>query len=108
MAIKSLEQRKRQKILLIVALGILIIAVLILYFSFWQEGGIIPEGLFLEDEAADLGLTQRTGVILEERLKKTELDFTFLTQTILTFLRIHGQIPIEKGATGRINPFVPY
>lgn len=108
MAIKSLEQRKRQKILLIVTLGILIIAGLILYFGFWQEGGVIPKGLFSEDGAADLDRTQRTGLILEERLKKTELDFTFLTQTILSFLKIHGQIPIEKGATGRINPFVPY
>lgn len=103
MAIKSLEQRKRQKILLIVAGGILIIAGLVLYFSLWQEGGIT-----LPDKSAELERTQRTGLILEERLKKTELDFTFLTQTILSFLKIHGQIPVEKGATGRINPFVPY
>ncbi|MBA7707812.1 hypothetical protein ES703_116695 [subsurface metagenome] len=104
MAIKSLEQRKRQKILLIVTLGILIIAGLILYFGFWQESGItLPK-----DRSAELEKAQRTGLILEERLKKTELDFTFLTQTILSFLKIHGQIPVEKGATGRINPFVPY
>jgi len=104
MAIKSLEQRKRQKILLIVTLGILIIAGLILYFFLWQEGGIT----LLKDRSAESERVQRTGLILEERLKKTELDFTFLTQTILSFLKIHGQIPIEKGATGRINPFVPY
>lgn len=104
MAIKSLEQRKRQKILLIVTLGILIIAGLILYFFLWQEDGItLPK-----DGSAESERVQRTGLILEERLKKTELDFTFLTQTILSFLKIHGQIPIEKGATGRINPFVPY
>lgn len=104
MAIKSLEQRKRQKILLIVTLGILIIAGLVLYFGFWQKGGITLS----EDRSVELEKAQRTGLILEERLKKTELDFTFLTQTILSFLKIHGQIPIEKGATGRINPFVPY
>lgn len=108
MAIKSLEQRKRQKILLIIVLGILIIAGLILYFTLWQENGIISKELFSEDKAADLNQNQRTELILEERLKKTELDFSFLTQTILSFLKIHGQIPIEKGATGRVNPFVPY
>lgn len=102
MAIKSLEeQRKHQKILLVVGLGILIIAGLILYFTFWRETGIIS----LEERPTE---SERTGTILEEKLKKIELDFSFLTQTIIPFLKIHGQIPVEKGTTGRTNPFIPY
>jgi hypothetical protein len=49
-----------------------------------------------------------TGSILEQSLRKTELDFSFFTETILSFLKIHGEIPVEIGATGRVNPFVPY
>ena len=105
MAIKSLEQRERQKILLFIALGILIIAALILYFGFWQGRGELETSLETEPT---VDKDQRTGTILEEKLRKIDLDFTFLTQTILPFLKAHGDFPVEKGETGRDNPFIHY
>jgi hypothetical protein len=109
MPIKSLEQRKRQKILLIASLGILIIAALILYFSFWQVKDKIPETVPLEAEEGLLpSQKERTILILEKRLKMIDLDVSFLNETILTFLKSHADLPIEKGETGRPNPFIPY
>lgn len=97
--VKLLEQKKRQKILLIIGAGILIIAVLVLYFGFWEKGGVV------EEESLELELAE---LDQEQDLEKIDLDFDFLNQTILPFLRIHGDIPVEKGETGRTNPFTPY
>ena len=108
MAIKSLEQRKRQQVLLIVALAILLVAVLILYFGFWKKGGNVSEEAFPPAETKGKAGQQRRSLILENKLKKIDLDFNFLNQTILPFLKSHGQLPIEKGETGRDNPFIPY
>ena len=107
MTIKSLEQKKRQKTLLIIALGLLLITALVLYFGLWKKESIIPEKI-LGGESIDSGMIKGTGSILEQSLRKTELDFSFFTETILSFLKIHGEIPVERGATGRVNPFVPY
>lgn len=108
MAIKSLEQRKHQRVLLFVALGILVIAFLILYFAFWKGGPVIPEEIVLEAEPLLPGAEERTGLVLEERLKKVELDFSFFMETILPFLKSHGDLPVKKGESGRSNPFIPY
>ena len=104
MAIKSLEQRKRQKILLITAFGILIIAILVLYFTFWKGTSEVS----VETESRALGQAQEVSLGLEQELKKIDFDFSFLNETILPFLKIYGDIPVEKGETGRTNPFIPY
>jgi hypothetical protein len=107
MAIKTLEQKKRQQILLIVALGVLIIAALILYFGFWKSGGGLPEeGLEITAGAGDEQIGSRLGS--EARIMAIDLDFDFLNETVLSFLKIHGAIPVEKGQTGRTNPFIHY
>lgn len=108
MAIKSLKQRKRQQVLLIFGLAVLIIAVVILYFTFWQGGITVSEQLPLETDLAIPVYKQRANLILEEKLKKIELDFTFLTEQMLPFLKIHGDLPVKKGTTGRPNPFISY
>lgn len=103
MAIKSLEQRKHQKTLLIVALGILIVAVAVFYFGVWQKGGK-GKNLPLESTKTD----QKTGMVLKEKLMEINLDFSYLKQAMLPFLKPHGDLPVEKGETGRTNPFIPY
>lgn len=106
MAIKTLEQRKRQKILLIIGLAILIVAGLVLYFGFWQKKA--PTETELLEEQPSVGHEEKPGLTLDEKLRKTELDFSFLTQKIIPFLKIHGNLPVRKGETGRVNPFIPY
>ena len=102
MGIKSLEQRKRQQTLLIIGAVIIIIAAAILYFGFWQEGKGGEEILSGENKQS------KENIILEEKLKKIDLDFVFLNEKILSFLKSHGDLPVIKGETGRSNPFIPY
>ncbi len=109
MAIKSLEQRKRQQILLIVALAILVIATIILYFGFWKKGAPVSEEIVTSEEGFEIpAQEQRQDLVLEAKLKRIKLDINFLKETILPFLEVHGDLPVEKGETGRANPFVPY
>jgi len=105
MPIKSLEQKKRQKILLFVGLGAVVITLLILYFSLWKKKAPSEEAT-----TSTIPISQRSqsALILEERLKKIKLDFDFLNEKILSFLKIHGDLPVEKGETGRDNPYIPY
>ena len=105
MPIKPLEQKKRQKILLFVGLGAVVITLLILYFSLWKKATPAEE-----TTTSTIPISQRSqsALILEERLKKIKLDFDFLNEKILSFLKIHGDLPVEKGETGRDNPYVPY
>ncbi|MFZ5559665.1 MAG: hypothetical protein ACOZAL_02645 [Patescibacteria group bacterium] len=105
MPIKSLEQRKRQQILLIVALVIFAITGLVLYFGFWKKEKVVPPE---SQPVSPEGEGEQLPAILEEKLKRINLDFEFLNQKILSFLKIHGNIPVKKGTTGRENPFIPY
>ncbi|OGZ32949.1 MAG: hypothetical protein A2V69_03015 [Candidatus Portnoybacteria bacterium RBG_13_40_8] len=105
MPIKPLEQKKRQKILLFVGLGAVVITLLILYFSLWKKATPAEE---TTTSAIPISQRSQSALILEEKLKKIKLDFDFLNEKILSFLKIHGDLPVEKGETGRDNPYVPY
>jgi hypothetical protein len=100
MAIKTLEQRKKQRMLIFVGLGIAVLAFLIFYFGINKEPGAPAEESIASNVPA-------TGAILESRLEKIDLNTEFLIKTILPFLKVHGNLPIEKGTTGRPNPFSP-
>ena len=103
-----LKQRRRQQILLIVALVILLVTGGVLYFGFLKK----PKPLSQEAIPAEAlpGLvTEQTSPLLDEKLRRiNKLDFEFLNEKILSFLKIHGNLPVQKGATGRENPFIPY
>lgn len=99
----TLEQRKRQKILLFISLGIALGAVLVLYFGFLKKPA--PSEVV---SVTPIGPSTGGSTVPEERLKKINLDFEFLNEKILSFLKIHGNIPVQKGETGRDNPFNPY
>jgi hypothetical protein len=102
--IKSLKERVKQRSLLIIALAVLIAALIVLYFGFGRNAIKVPQVGVSGAKPAE----QKTNIVLEEKLKKITFDFSFLTQTILPFLKTHGEFPIEKGTTGRTNPFSPY
>jgi hypothetical protein len=112
MAIKSLEQRKRQKTLLFVGLGIVLATAAVLYFGFWKTTPV-PEEQFTPGTTGIMGTVETTpkvSMATEEKLKKINLDFKFLNEKIIPFLKIHGNIPVEvdKDKVGRDNPFIPY
>jgi len=106
-----MNKDKKQQILLIITLGILIITAVFLYFSFWSNKSTsIPEEIAAEEKQDnDKIYTERALILLEERLKKIKkLDFEFLNENILSFLKKHGDFPLRQGETGRINPFISY
>jgi len=102
MAIVSLEKRKKQNVLLITVLAICVVALVVLYFAFWQKKA---------PATTDLGQPESTGqlsnIISQEELKKIDLDTSFLIDKIIPFLKSHGNLPVSKGITGKPNPFAP-
>jgi len=109
MAIK-LDQRSRQKVLIFVALGVALATGLVLYFGFFKNKASTPSMEIAEGPGTEIFPESVTKVspAIEEKLKKINLDFEFLNNKILSVLKIHGKIPVEKGSTGRDNPFIPY
>ncbi|MBU2564303.1 hypothetical protein KKA23_01850 [Patescibacteria group bacterium] len=109
MAIEILQKEKKQKTLLIVAFGILIITAVFLYSTFWAgEKTQGPEEEINESDS-DKVYTERDLISLERKLKEIEkIDLELLNEKILPFLKKYGDIPLRKGEAGRINPFIPY
>lgn len=92
---------------------------LILYFGVLNKGtgvevtnvvqpGAEEENQSVDSEGTDKAATskQPSALLLEEKLKKIDLNTDFLVNNILSVLKVHGLIPVEKGVTGRSNPFV--
>jgi len=104
MAIKTLEERKKQQKLMIILIVVVLATLLVLYFGILKKGSTIS--VTNESEDTQAVKTQGTTLVVEEKLKKINLNTDFLVNTILVSLKIHGLIPVEKGVTGRINPFV--
>jgi hypothetical protein len=109
MAIKTLEERKKQQKLMIIGGVIILITFLVLYFGFWNSKTNIPStNVQPGAEGNQSEIQKRSADILSgEKLKKIDLNTDFLVQTILPILKIHGVIPVQKGTTGRPNPFTP-
>lgn len=116
MPIKSLEQRNRQKILLVIALTATLVTVLILYFGVWRKGPTVPEAVPSGVEPGQLSAEtekERTAGLLWKRLESIDLEsidlnFSFFNQKIFPFLKTHADLPVKKGETGRSNPFIRY
>jgi hypothetical protein len=100
MAIKTLEARKKQQKLLIVGGVIILVAFLVLYFGFLKNGSSTPETANTIQPGA-----KTANILLDEKLKKIDLNTDFLIKTILPALKLYGKTPVEKGTTGRTNPF---
>jgi uncharacterized protein YpmB len=98
MPIKSLEERKKQNLFLIIGAAIIIVGLIILYFAFWQKR---------ESSSENQAVAETRLILSEQKLQKADLDFDFLANKMLTFLKSHGNLPVQKGAIGKINPFSP-
>jgi hypothetical protein len=105
MAIKSLEQRKRQQRLLIVAIVIAVLAAGVLYFGFM--GGISAPAPVAPGQEVPMSGAE---ILAQEKLKKIDLeaDMVFLEEKIFSFFKGYGDLPVQKGETGRNNPFISY
>jgi hypothetical protein len=97
MAVNFVQQKKKQKYLLYVAVGIFIITIVILYFGFFK-GKSIPS--FTLPEPANMPTSEIAG--------KLTIDFSVLDNPLLQHLEPFVVIPPFEGEVGRINPFLPY
>lgn len=104
------KEKQRQKILLIVLGVVVVVTLVVLYFTVWKNGKSIVIDNTLEQEISGGGTQEALASNLsglEEKLKKVDLNLDFLNQIILPFLRLYGNVPVQKGTTGRPNPFIP-
>jgi len=110
MAIKTIEEKKKQQKLLIIAGIIFLVAFLVLYFSVLKKSGNVVGDIgnmtIPQPGQEIINKNQQTNILLEEKLKKIDLNFDFLNDKILPFLQVHGNLPVKKGETGRANPFI--
>lgn len=99
--VQSLEQKKRQKVLLGVLIAVAIITAFIWYINF-QKGFSVEEFISSGERVSpDYSFT-------EQRLKEVKLDFSILDDALFKSLKSHGLLPVTAGETGRTNPFQSY
>ncbi len=100
MAESPLERQKRQRILVIIFSGLLIVIGVFLYQIFWRPPAspLLPGSLFpvSEEGSKEEAETQSLQVNLDILLSR------------LRQLTPHGIIPIEIGPLKRENPYVPF
>lgn len=108
MPIKTLEEKKKQQKLLIVAGILFLVSFVVLYFGVLKKsGGNVANDINVPQPGQEIiNKNQQVSVVSEEKLKKIDLNFDFLNNTILPFLKVHGDLPVKKGETGRANPFI--
>lgn len=89
---QPLEQKKHQKILLMVLVVVIAITVFYLYLNY-QKGPVVEEPVL---------------PITGEGLKDIKLDLSVLDDPLFKSLKSHGVLPVTAEETGLENPFQPY
>ena len=84
-----LQQRKIQKYMILVLVGVLFIIAIVLWKGFVKEEDVITQGSQIAP-------------------KKIQIDFGLLEDSILKEFRVFERISAFRGELGRENPFVPY
>ncbi len=88
MAVKFIEQRKKQKYLILIFVAVLVITGLVLYFGFLKE--------------------EKTPVSTVASLpREIEIDFKTLNNPFLKELKPFTKILLFEGVVGKENPFLP-
>lgn len=90
MAVDFVEKKKKQKYLILIILGILVVTGLVLWFGYFRE----PAEISLEQEVF---ITKKNIKIRYETLEDPLLDILTPFQTT----------PPYEGELGRENPFIP-
>lgn len=96
---QTIEQKKRQKILI----GILIVVIIITIF-FWYSN--YQKGSSYEAGSAQEGVAVTSS--FEQRFKEIKLDLSILDDSLFKSLKSHGVLPVTVEEAGRKNPFVSY
>ena len=99
---QPLAQLKRQKILIMVLVVVLVITAFVWYTNFQKKPSDDEE--YIPSERAGTAVP----LPIEERLKGIKLDVSILDDSLFKSLRSHGLLPVTVGEAGRENPLLPY
>jgi hypothetical protein len=99
MAIVFVQQNKKQKTLIFILIGSLLITAFVVWYGFFRE----------EKSATELYIEENTEASQEE----IKIDFSVLKNPLLQELQPFSEIqPLggssTPGVAGRANPFIPY
>jgi len=94
-----MDQKKRQKILLIVLAVVIVIAALFALFTLPEK--FVEEEYQAREAAAPLISTE------EKKVKEVKLELEVLDNELFQALKSHGILPVVPGETGKENPFQP-
>lgn len=98
---QPLAQLKRQKILIMVLVAVLVITAFVWYTNFQKKPS---DDEYIPPERAGAAVP----LPIEERLKEIRLDISILDDSLFKSLRSHGLLPVTVGEAGRENPLLPY
>jgi len=92
-----MDQKKRQKILLIVLAVVIVIAALFALSTLSEK--FAKEEYQAREAAVPLMSTE------EKKLKEVKLELEVLDNELFQALKSHGILPVAPGETGKENPF---
>lgn len=97
--IQLIEQKKRQKTLLVILAIVLVITGVIWYI------GLNPSPV---EKLVSSGQLPGGFSVTDEKIKEAKLELNILDSDLFKSLKSHGALPVTAGETGRTNPFEPY
>lgn len=95
----ELPTTKRQRLLIIVLVVVILITVMMVWWGMAPSKEVTP----VFPEALEVGIPE--GMV--EKIP-TKLDLSVFDHPWFEKAKIHGDLPVEAGETGRENPFRPY
>lgn len=105
------RERRQQKLVWIFFI-IVALAAGVLYFGFWRSPADSvsseSEDPVAAEEGASLASASASAPVEKFSLEQISFDASFLSSEQFKRLRRYGAWPLEVGAKGRTNPFLPY
>jgi len=108
----AFPQEEKQRKLMFILIGIVLAALLILYFGFLRpsQPEMIEEPGIIEEPAISSlpSLIVDEGILIEALTKKINFDIDFLKEPYFQDLKIYGEWPLQIEGQGRDNPFLSF
>ena len=108
----AFPQEEKQRKLIFVLIGVVLVALLVLYFGFLRpsQPEMIEEPGMVEEPAISSlpSLVVGGGILIEDITKRINFDIDFLKEPYFQTLKIHGEWPLQIEGRGRDNPFLSF
>lgn len=94
-----MPKTKKQRILVIVLVLVILVVAVVIWWT------LAPPKEEVSETLTPAALKPEAKLM---RKMPTKLDFSIFDHPWFKKARIHGDLPVEAGVTGRENPFKPY